>query len=87
MVMLEAACFGVPSLCFDRCGGAPEFVEDDAGFVVPHLDAMAMAEHVIQLAEDRSLRDRLGRGAEKKVRDRYDVSVVAPQILKIIREM
>jgi glycosyltransferase involved in cell wall biosynthesis len=62
-------------------------VEDDAGFVVPHLDAMAMAEHVIQLAEDRSLRDRLGRGAEKKVRDRYDVSVVAPQILKIIREM
>ena len=35
LVCLEAAILGKPILCFDNAGGMPEFVENDAGFVVP----------------------------------------------------
>jgi glycosyltransferase involved in cell wall biosynthesis len=85
MVNLEAAMFGCPVLCFKDAGGAPEFVEEDAGYCVDYLDVDAMAEKVIVLAGDEAQRDRMGERARSKVRERHDVSVVAPQIVEIIR--
>ena len=46
LVCLEAAEAGMPVVCFAEAGGMPDFVEDDAGFVVPYLDVEAMAEAV-----------------------------------------
>ena len=66
LVMLESAALGKPVICFDESGGAPEFVENDCGFVVPYLDIRAMAARVVELADNRALRDRLGRRGESK---------------------
>ncbi|MDE0838667.1 MAG: glycosyltransferase family 4 protein, partial [Kiritimatiellae bacterium] len=87
MVMLEAACFECPVLCFDASGGAPEFVGDDAGFVAPNLSVEAMADHVIALAQDEAMRKTLGARAKVKVQERHDISVVPPKILAVIEKV
>lgn len=38
LVVLEAASNYKPCICFDNAGGAPEFVSNDAGDIVPYLD-------------------------------------------------
>jgi glycosyltransferase involved in cell wall biosynthesis len=83
LVCLEAAALGKPIVCFD-CGGIPEFVEQDCGFVVPYADVQAMAERIDQLRDDTDLRARMGLVAAVKVRARHDVEVAAPGILESI---
>ena len=38
LVMLENAAAGNPVVCFDKTGGATEFVADECGMAVPYLD-------------------------------------------------
>lgn len=85
LVMLEAAVFNKPILCFDKSGGAGELVQGDSGFVVPYLDTEAMAECAIALLRNPRLRRTLGEHAAEKTKQRHDVSVIAPQILRIIQ--
>lgn len=84
LVLLEAASIGKPIVCFDNSGGAPEFVEDDCGFVVPYLDIEAMADKVVALMKSVDLRQSLGERAAKKAWHRHDVTVLAPKILNLI---
>lgn len=85
--VMEAAAMGVPTVCFDGAGGGREFVEADAGGVVPYLDLDAMAERVIELLRDDELRNTLGQRARTKVRERHDISVMAPKLVQIIERM
>lgn len=82
---LEAGYYGKPVLCFADAGGSPEYVEDDAGFVVPYLDVDAMAEKIVLLAMDQPLCRRLGARGAQKVRERHEVQVAGPQLLAIMR--
>jgi glycosyltransferase involved in cell wall biosynthesis len=84
LVALEAAALGVPVICFDRAGGAPELVEEDAGIVVPYLDVPAMARAVTDLIASPERRRALGERAASKVRARHDVEVQAPRIAEIV---
>jgi glycosyltransferase involved in cell wall biosynthesis len=84
LVCLEAAALGKPMVCFADAGGAPEFVEDDCGFVVPYLDMMAMAERVIFLLDERERRLAMGEAAREKVTQRHDTSRAAPRIMEIM---
>jgi glycosyltransferase involved in cell wall biosynthesis len=86
LVNLEAASLGKPIVCFDNSGGSPEFVEEDAGFVVPYLDINAMADKIILLAMNNKLREELGSRGSAKVTDSYDVSVGARKILDVIEQ-
>jgi glycosyltransferase involved in cell wall biosynthesis len=87
LVVLEAARSRLPIVCFDRAGGAPELVEDDAGVVVPYLNVPAMAHAIRRLAMDRNLRLAMGDRAYEKVRARYDVEVQAPKIEALLRRL
>jgi len=87
LVIMEAAAAGVPTICFDKSGGGREFVEEDAGCVVPYLDTAAMAECVLKLLGTDDLRIRLGKRAQEKVRERHDIGVSAPKILQVIERM
>jgi len=86
LVCLEAASTGCPIVCFDKAGGANELVEDDAGIVVPYLDVQRMAESLHFLIREPEIRKQLGRRAREKVLERFDISVGAPKLLKIIEE-
>lgn len=84
LVNLEAASVGKPIVCFDGAGGAPEFVEDDCGFVVPYLDIETMAARVVQMMQSPQLRQQMGRRAAEKVRDRHDLEKAARKLLDIV---
>lgn len=84
LVVLESASTGRPIVCFAGSGGAPEFVEDDAGFVVPYLDIDQMAGRLVELVNDPELRTRLGRNAQQKVAHRHGVDGAGGQLLNII---
>ncbi len=87
LVCLENASLGTPILCFDRAGGAGEFVEDDCGFVVPYLEVEVMAERTLELLASDELRHSMGERAKAKVRERHEVSVAAPRVLEVIRRL
>jgi glycosyltransferase involved in cell wall biosynthesis len=84
LVMLECASLGIPIVCFDGAGGAKEFVEEDCGFVVPYLEMETLADRAVALLEQPDLRRMLGGRAKEKVRQRCDISLVAPKILNVI---
>ncbi len=87
LVALEAAECGLPIVCFDGAGGMPEFVSNDAGFVVPFEDIEEMSERVIQLLEDDDLRERMGACAREKLFEGFVVEKTAPQILSVCRKV
>jgi glycosyltransferase involved in cell wall biosynthesis len=72
LVMLEAASFGLPIVCFKGSGGGPEFVGDDAGIAVPYLDINEMANALIKLQGSPELRHRLGEVGARRVNLRHD---------------
>jgi len=87
LVCLEVASLGTPILCFDRAGGAREFVEDDCGFVVPYLEVESMAGRTLELLASDELRRSMGERAKAKVRTRHDVNIAAPRVLDVIRRL
>ncbi|WP_435011821.1 glycosyltransferase family 4 protein (plasmid) [Tundrisphaera lichenicola] len=84
LVVLEAAAMGKPIVCFEAAGGAPEFVGDDAGFVVPYLDTETMALRVLELLGSESRLSSLGMAARDKVRRQHDVEHASRQIHELI---
>ena len=84
LVMLEAGALGLPVICFAGSGGAPEFVEADAGLVVPHADPAAAARALVKLCDNPELCRQLGANARQKVLTHYTVETQAPEILALM---
>ena len=84
-VMLEAAFAELPVICFAGSGGAPEFVEEDAGIIVEWADPIAMADATLRLIRDKSLRMQLGRQASAKARLHFSTDRVFPRLLSTMR--
>jgi glycosyltransferase involved in cell wall biosynthesis len=84
--MMEAALQEKSIVCFAKSGGASEFVEGDAGFVVPGFDVDEMAQRVLDLLSSPELCKRLGSAARQKVLDHHSISVGAPKIATIIQD-
>lgn len=85
LVCLEAAERGLPIICFDeRAGSMHQFVEDDAGIVVEHLNVDALANAVRTLLDDDGLRSRLGACAQAKVKQRHLTEAACPRIFELL---
>jgi len=84
LVCLEAAALEKPIICFMDGGGAPEFIEEDCGFIVPYLDTVTMAERVVTLLNSPESRIRMGHAAGRKVAQRHDISLASPRIMEIM---
>ncbi len=85
LVMLEAGAFHVPTVCFDRSGGGPEYVGEDAGLIAPYLDVQAFASHLETLKRSPEMRARMGDVAAEKVRSRHVIETQGPKILASIQ--
>ena len=84
LVCLEAADCGLPIVCFDKVGGMPDFVQDDAGYVVPFEDVKGMAEKIVFLSAHEEERVRRGTIARQRVRAHHDVSIAGEEIFHVI---
>jgi glycosyltransferase involved in cell wall biosynthesis len=87
LVVLETALAEKPIVCFDKGGGAPELVEEDAGRVVPYLDVNAMAQAIITLIENPSLRIQQGKRAKAKVLERHPTDASVAKVIETIRHL
>jgi D-inositol-3-phosphate glycosyltransferase len=74
MVLQEAMAMGTPVIGTD-CGGVPEIVRDGtAGVLVPPKDVRELADAILYLFADPTLRERLAARARQIVVDRYDLT-------------
>ncbi|MBW7882360.1 MAG: glycosyltransferase [Caldilineaceae bacterium] len=86
MVALEAMAMGTPVIA-SEVGGLAYLVRDgENGFLVPRRDAEALAEHILELLNDRHLRERLSRRAQEYAQQ-YDWSLIARQLVSLYGEM
>src|SRR5215470_7536353 len=85
--ILEAMCFGCPSVS-TRVGGIPEVVEDDDnGVLVPAGDVAALAKALEGLIHDESRRRALGRAAQARARERFSAEVIVPRYEALYRRL
>jgi glycosyltransferase involved in cell wall biosynthesis len=84
LVVLEAASLGIPTVCFDNAGGAPEFVEEDCGYSVPYADLYQMACSLHELATNRILRYEMGNRCRSKLQTRHNKQESLRNITDII---
>jgi O-antigen biosynthesis protein len=84
LVCLEAADCGLPIICFDKAGGMPDFVQDDAGYVVPFEDTKGMAEKIVFLYTHNEEREQRGTTARQRVRAHHDVAIAGEEIFRVI---
>jgi glycosyltransferase involved in cell wall biosynthesis len=87
LVMLEAALAAKPILGFDKTGGCGEFVEDDAGAVIPYLDVNQMAEKLIHWQQNPDGAKALGQVAKQKVLEIYNFDNSVKKIEVLLNEM
>jgi glycosyltransferase involved in cell wall biosynthesis len=86
-VILEAADCGLPTICFAESGGPPEFVRQDAGYIVPPENTAAMAEKIVFLKNNENIRKDMGNIARKRVLEEFSANAVAPQIFSLCRKL
>ncbi len=85
MVLVEGMSAGVPIVA-TRSGGIPDVIRDgDTGLLVPERDASALAAAVGRLLDDAPLRARLGAGAARDVRERFDPASIARTFEQVYR--
>ncbi len=80
--LLEAMCFGCPSVS-TSVGGIPEVVTSgENGLLVP-ADADALARGVESLLRDPTRRQALGRSAKKTAAEKFSADVIVPQYVEL----
>jgi N-acetyl-alpha-D-glucosaminyl L-malate synthase BshA len=85
--ILEAMCFGCPSVATE-VGGIPEVIENEAsGIVVPFGDTVALARAVEGLIKDPARRQTLGRAGQARARERFSADVIVPRYLALYRRI
>lgn len=83
-VVLEAMAASLPIICFDRGTGSAEIVGSENGFIVPYLDANAVADSVLKLANDDDLRNRMGAANATLVKSDFVYSDYVRKLLDIV---
>jgi glycosyltransferase involved in cell wall biosynthesis len=85
--ILEAMCFGCPSVS-TRVGGIPEVVEDNrSGLLAPAGDAAALAGALEALIHDPARRSALGRAAQARARELFSADVIVPRYEALYRRL
>jgi L-malate glycosyltransferase len=85
--ILEAMCFGCPSVA-TAVGGVPEVVESGvSGVLLPAGDAEGLARAVESLIADPSLRARLGKAARLRAAELFSADAIVSKYEKLYRRV
>jgi glycosyltransferase involved in cell wall biosynthesis len=83
MAMLEAMAYGMPVIV-TRVGAIPEVVTDGVeGFLIEPGDVKALADRLLQMERDPTLRHRMGLAARKRVEQDYSIETMIERLLAI----
>src|SRR5205823_5570284 len=85
--ILEAMCFGCPSVS-TRVGGIPEVVEHDrSALLVPPGDVDALASALEILIRDETRRSALGAAGRTRARELFSAEVIVPRYEALYRRL
>jgi len=85
--ILEAMCFGCPSIA-SQIGGIPEVMQDQiSGRLVPFGDVGQMARAAEALIQQPTLRAALGRAAQARARELFSAAVIVPRYEALYRRV
>lgn len=82
-ICLEHAALGIPTICFENVTGITEFVQTDAGIIVPYLDIEKIVDTLAELYHNMEKRKLLGLTARERV-NQFDISLQVPKIIDLI---
>jgi glycosyltransferase involved in cell wall biosynthesis len=87
MALAQAMAAGKPVVA-TKAGGIPWMVEDGkTGILVDLGDLQALAERIINLLQDRVLREKMGRAAREAAQQRFSSEKVAHQTIQAYRNL
>ncbi|MEA5457547.1 glycosyltransferase family 4 protein [Arcicella sp. LKC2W] len=84
LVVLEAAMLEKPIICFDKAGGAKDFVENDCGFIIDYLDVDKTVDKIVELKDNSALRQQMGKSGRKKVLEIHNQDKAFQTFVKIL---
>ena len=80
VAMLEAMAAGLPIIA-TPVGAIPEIIEDGKnGFLIKIGDYDALVDRILQLAQNKELRQEMGKNNIEKIRKQYDVKVITKKL-------
>lgn len=82
LVMIEAGLNKAPTICFEKSGGAVEFVGEQTELVIPYLDVQKAAQVLNDLAQNTEKRKLLGNIFYEKAWQ-HDIKVQGSKILEV----
>ncbi len=85
--ILEAMCFGCPSVA-RRVGGIPEVVEENVtGLLAPDPDADVLARAVESLIQDPARRAAMGKAAQQRARELFSADTIVSRYEALYRRV
>jgi len=82
VALVEAMSFGIPVVATDT-GGTSELVKPGTGLLVPPADAVALADAIQRLLEDRALLQQLGAAARQHVMETRNIVEITSELASI----
>ncbi len=87
VAIMEAMAMGVPVIS-TPVTGIPELIQHDTtGLLTPEQDARQLAEAILRLAQDQSLREKLSRQGRKMIEQNYDIQKNVNQLLAVFQQL
>ncbi|MFF2107813.1 glycosyltransferase [Rhodococcus koreensis] len=87
MAIIESMAAGLPVVA-TRCGSVPDMIVDGVlGYLVPVGDADALAQRLLELAQDRNLRARMGRQGRAWAEEHYRIEGTARGYERLLTEL
>jgi glycosyltransferase involved in cell wall biosynthesis len=85
--LVEAAACGRAVVTTDVPGCRDAITPNETGLLVPVKDAVALANAIQQLAEDRELREKMGKAGRKLAESEFAIEKIVDQHIKIYEEL
>ena len=85
-VAIDAAAHGLPVVCFEGATGFADVLQGDplaATTVMPHLDAAAAANRLVELADDEALRSNIGKATQTLSLTAFDMESYVAELDEI----
>lgn len=84
VAILEAMAKGLPVVSTRHAGIPEEIIEEVTGYLVNEGDIRGMAAHIVQLAEDFELRERIGKAAWARAKQHFSWEKEKSALLKLL---
>jgi glycosyltransferase involved in cell wall biosynthesis len=75
------------AIAFDNSGGAPELLNNGAGFIEPYLDVHSVAKTISVLYHNREMMKETGKKAREKVEKEFSSNVIPAKVLECLRNI